>query len=123
MADSTRNSVVRLEFDRERKLKPKHKYLREAVRQSGRSITELLNDPFNGYPWLLQALLTPSAQTNETITLDKCSEFIDIYCDKHGSIVGLSQGLTKCVMSYMGIEAQPTADEAAADSPPNEDSP
>jgi hypothetical protein len=114
--------VVRLEFDRSRKLKCKHRYMREAVRASGKSILELLNDPFGGYPFLLQALL--QAGSAKAISIDEASDLIDTYVEKHGSMTGLTEGLIKAVSSYMHLEVTPTEDEADEDGNlPNVDTP
>lgn len=104
--------VIRVEFDTERPLKARHRFLREAVRVSGRSISELLNDPFGGWPYLLQA--TVNAKTVQPITLDKASDLIDIYRDKHQSIEGLATVLAKLLSDYVKVEATPTTEEDEA---------
>lgn len=116
---STKATVVRLMFDRERKLKAEHRFLREARRQSNKSIQELLNDPFDGYPWLLQALLELDNKANEpTLTLNRASELIDIYLKKGGKMPELGQALLNCVSAYMGIEHRPAEGEDPNDSSP-----
>lgn len=111
----TAPTVVRLEFDKVRKLKARHRNLRDAVRTSGKSITELLTDPFGGYPYLVQALLVPSADRNESITLDKASDFIDLFIEKHKSIEPLTRGLIEALSAYLHVEMTPTEDEKDAD--------
>lgn len=102
-------SVVRLEFDKERKLKARHKFIRDAVNNSGKSIAQLVNDPFGGYPYILQALLQPGSR--DTITLDKASELIDAYLDRHESIDGLTKGIIECLSGYLHIEVTPADSE------------
>jgi hypothetical protein len=119
MAD-TQTTVVRIELDRPRKLKCKHRHIRDAVRESGRSITDLLNDPFGGYPYVLRALLLPGAQ-DESITIDRASDLIDIYLEKNKSIEGLSRALVQALQAYLHIEAAPV--EGDEDQAPNAGAP
>jgi hypothetical protein len=124
MAIAPLTSVVRLDFGdgKQRKLKCRHKFLREAVRVSGKSVTELINDPFGGYPYLLQALLQPGS--TEGITLDKASDLIDSYLDAHNNIKGLTTALVQVISGYLQIEMTPTEDEESEDGTvPNADSP
>jgi hypothetical protein len=115
---------VILEFDKRRKLKCKHKYIRDAVRTSGKSVVELLNDPFGGWPFLLSALLMPGADVNEGIGIDKASDLIDIFVEKHGSMKPLSDGLVQALSAYLRIELTPTDDEKDEEGNlPNADSP
>ncbi len=103
--------VVKVVFDKERKLLCRHKYIREAVRQSGKSISELVNDPFGGYPFLIQALLAPRWIDKEPLTLDKASDLIDTYVDENHSMHGLTRALVQSLSGYLHIEQQPTDDE------------
>lgn len=102
---------LRITFDKERKLKARHKFIREAVRTSGKAITELLQDPFGGFPYLVQALLQPGAPINEPITIDKASDLIDAFVDNGGRIEDLQSKLVLLLQSYMRIEVTPTPDE------------
>lgn len=115
--------VVRVEFDRVRKLKPRHRYLREAVRASGKSITELMADPFGGFPYLIQALTVPSANVGEAISIDKASEFLDAYFEKGGTVAKLQAQLVDVLSAYMNIEVAPAPEEEGDDDSPNADSP
>ena len=102
---------VVLEFDKRRKLKCKHKHIRDAVRASGKSVVELLNDPFGGWPFLLSALLIPGVAMDEAMSLDKASDLIDIFVEKHGSLKGLGTGLSQALAGYLHIEITPSEDE------------
>jgi hypothetical protein len=107
----TQTQPVRLDLDRVRKLKVKHKHIRDAVRASGKSVGELLNDPFGGYPFLLQALLLPGAAVGESVSLDKASDLIDVYIEKHGNIEGLTKALVQALSGYLRIELTPSDEE------------
>jgi hypothetical protein len=117
---ATAGDAVRLVFDKERKLKARHKYIRNAVITSGKSIQALLADPFGGFPYVLQALIQPGVASNETISLDKASDLIDLYMDKGGTTEQLQAAMVQCVQSYMRIEGTPTPEET---DDPNGDSP
>lgn len=65
-----------------RKLRFKHRDLRDAVAQSGRSIGELFTDPFGGWPYLL---LMGLRWQDLKLNLDKCSEFIDLWVEEHAN--------------------------------------
>ena len=105
---------------KERKLQPQHKHLRNAVRESGKAVGELLSDPFGGYPYLLQAMLKKS---QPTITLDQCSDLIDSYADAHAGINGLSESLMKALSLYLHIELTPTDEEEVDGERPPQDGP
>jgi hypothetical protein len=121
---------VRIDFGDgkgQRKLKPKHKNVSDAVRDSGRSIGELINDPFNGYRYLLRALLAP---TYGALSLDKCSELIDSYIEanreesvatKKPALNGLTEALVESLSDWLTIE-QPAKD-IDEDEHPNAPSP
>lgn len=117
--------VIRLEFDKERPLKVRHRFIRDAVRVSGRSISELIGDPFGGWPYLIQALV--NAKTTQPITLDKASDLIDDYREKNQSIKGIAEALNKLLSDYVNLESTPTEDEEASaaenDTVPNAASP
>jgi hypothetical protein len=103
---------VKVVFDKERKLYARHEYMREAVRMSGKSITELMDDPFYGYGYVLWALLQPGAQgTSERIDLNKASRLIDKFFDNGGTLKELNGHLSLAVESYLRIESTPTEDE------------
>jgi hypothetical protein len=122
MAAKPRPSV-RVVFDKERKLYARHEYMREAVRMSGKSITELMDDPFFGYAYVLWALLQPGAQgTSERIDLNKSSRLIDKFFDNGGTLRELNQHLSLAVESYLRIENTPTDEEEDAGGP-NAESP
>jgi hypothetical protein len=75
-----REPFVRIELDIRRKLRFKHKDLRDVVKDSGKSIGELFTDPFVGWPYLL---LYGLRWQDLKLSLDKCSEFIDGWIDTH----------------------------------------
>ena len=115
--------AVYLEFDRRRKLHARHRYVRECVRASGKPVTELVQDPFGGHPFLIQALLTASASEKENITLDKASDLLDAYYDKGGTLDDLRNALMEVLSAYLHIEQRPAPGEEVDDSNPNADSP
>lgn len=115
--------AVFLEFDRRRKLKPRHRFIRDAVRASKQSVTELLQDPFGGHPFLIQALLQPSAAQGENMTLDKASDFLDAYYEKGGTVETMRNTLMEVLGAYLRIELTPTDEEEASDDVPNADTP
>ena len=77
MSESIR--FVRIHLDQRRKLRYKHKDLRDAVAESGKSIGELLTDPFGGWPYLLRFGLR---WQDLKVSIDKASEFIDLWCEE-----------------------------------------
>ncbi len=108
MAQQTATKIV---FDKERKLKARHRYIRNAVIQSGKSINELISDPFGGAPYLLSALLQPGASSTETITIDRASDLIDIFVDNGGSVEELVTQMATLVKNYLQLENTPTQEE------------
>lgn len=111
--------VVRLEFDKVRKLKARHRFIRDVVRASGKSVTDLVQDPFGGHPFLIQALLTPSSAVNESISLDKASDLLDAYYDKGGTVEKLRNALIDVLGQYLHVESTPTQEEEETDDAPN----
>jgi hypothetical protein len=73
-----REPFIRIELDQPRKLRFKHRDLRDAVTASGKSIGELYSDAFGGWPYLL---LYGLRWQDLGLTLDKCSDFIDTWVD------------------------------------------
>lgn len=63
-----------------RKLRFKHKDLRDVVKETGKSVGELFMDPFGGWPYLL---LYGLRWQDLKLTVDKCSDFIDTWVDMH----------------------------------------
>lgn len=74
------NTFVPLQLDLKRKLRFRHRDLRDAVLQSKQSIGDLFMDPFGGWPFLL---LYGLRWRDDKLTLDKCSEFIDGWMETH----------------------------------------
>jgi hypothetical protein len=74
------DNFVRIELDVKRKLRFRHKDLRDAVKVSGQSIGALFSDPFGGWPYLLLYALR---HQDVNLDLDKCSEFIDLWVERH----------------------------------------
>jgi hypothetical protein len=114
-------SIARIEFDKVRKLKPRHRFIRAAVITSGKSITELVADYFGGHPYLVQALLAPGLVGTESLTLDDASDLIDQFLDKGGKPEQLRNALVTILASYLHVEVQKTEEEDPA--VPNADSP
>ncbi len=116
---------ARVLFDKERKLKARHRHIRDAVRDSGKNVGELINDPFGGMPFLLKALLSGGGP--EVIDLNKASDLIDIYVDKHQDITGLQKAIIAVLSGYLHIEQAPQEDETegegSAPVAPGSDSP
>lgn len=111
-------------FDRERKLKARMGPLMNAVRSSGKPAHELIQDPFAGHPFLIQALLGPTAATSETITLDKAVKLLDLYYEKGGTYEALKKALDKCLTGFLHIETTPDDDERDREGElPNGDTP
>lgn len=71
--------IVRIHLDRKRKLKFRHRDLRDAVEKTGKSIGELFQDPFGGWAYLL---LFGLRYEDLNISLDKASDFIDRWIDE-----------------------------------------
>lgn len=109
-------SIARITFDKERKLKATHgaisRVLTLAQKELGRpvSIVELNNDVFVGQRLLIMALLAPGLQ-NETLTLDKVSDLIDVYRKAGGSLTDLQTAVTKLLAEYLGVEMTRQDDE------------
>jgi len=74
------DTFVRIELDLPRKLRFKHKDLRDVVDATKKPIGDLFMDPFNGWPHLL---LYGLRWQDLKLTLDKCSEFIDLWVEQH----------------------------------------
>jgi hypothetical protein len=111
--------VVKIQFKANEdpvKLYPMHRYLRQAVHDSGKSIGELMSDPFDGYPYLLRALLTPGKdRLAKQLTLDDCSDRIDDYRKTHKGLEGLTEALVKVLALYLHIETKPREEERTGD--------
>jgi hypothetical protein len=75
-------NFVRVKFDIVRKLRFKHKDLRDLVQTTGKSIGELFSDPFAGWPHILLYALR---HQDLKLTIDKCSEFIDLWVEENPS--------------------------------------
>lgn len=69
---------VRVQFDgTERvKLRFRHRDLRDAVNESGKSIQELFNDQFGGWPYLIKYAMRAA---RPGFTLDAASDLIEIW--------------------------------------------
>jgi hypothetical protein len=73
------DQFVRIHLDQTRKLRFKHKDLRDMVADSGKPLGELLTDAFNGWPYILRYGLR---WQDLKVSLDKASEFIDIWIEE-----------------------------------------
>lgn len=120
-------SFVRINFDGtdappdgRRKLRFRHKDLRDVVTDTKKTVGELITDPFGGWPYLL---LYGLRWQDLKITLDKCSELIDKWADRHieedAPLSGLSDLLIEALNAsgFVKIKAE-GADTPAA--PPSE---
>lgn len=111
--------VARIVFDEERKLIPKHKYIRAAIAQasrefgSPRSVSDMVFDHFTGHPYLVQALAVPFLKKNETVTVDQASDWIDAYLENGGTPLNLQNALMEILADYLHIELTKTEDEGA----------
>ena len=70
---------VAIHLDQRRKLIFRHKDLRDAVSETGKSIGDLFTDPFGGWGHLLRYGLRTQ---DPRVTLDKASEFLDLWVAK-----------------------------------------
>jgi len=108
--------VVRVDFAettgafarKPRKLQPTHQHMSEALADSGKSFSELISDPFNGYRYLLRGMLR---KQEPTITINQCSALIDSYSEQNGGMAGLSEAVSKALSLYLHIEITPTEEE------------
>jgi hypothetical protein len=135
MADliKIRGSIAKIQFDQERTLIPKHKYIRNAVLASGKNLLELLDDPWGGLPFVIQALIEPGLPQGEDFTIDQASELIDKYLENarlenvKAPMRQLQKALLTILMDYCSIEFQakkePVALEEEAGGAPNVPSP
>lgn len=74
--------IVRIQFSEgggRKKLRFKHKDLRDAQQVSGKSVAELLGDKFGGWPYLL---MFAQRSFDRTMTVDKASDQIDEWVDQ-----------------------------------------
>lgn len=58
----------------------RHREIRDLLNTTNKTLLELYNDPFTGWPYLL--LFGLRYQDNR-LTLDNCSDFIDQWAEKH----------------------------------------
>lgn len=110
-------NFVRVDLDPKaqgRKLRYKHRDLRDVVKESGKPIGELFQDAFFGWPYLLlYGLRWQDLQLN----LDKCSEFIDYWVEKHADEKYPMQSLGEKILEalnksgFVKIEAEGTLEE------------
>jgi hypothetical protein len=107
----TAPTAIKVVFDKERKLKARHRPIRNAVIQSGKSVEQLLADPFGGHAYLLAALLQPATEGLEAITIDRASDLIDKFVDRGGSVEWLAEQMAMLVKNYLSIEKTPTQEE------------
>ncbi len=81
---------VHIELDKHRKLQYRHQDLRDVVATTGKQVEELLRDPFYGWAHLLQFGLRFQ---DPKITLNKTSELIDLWVEKHSDEPNAMDGL------------------------------
>lgn len=92
-----------------RKLKVVNQIVRDVVIISGKSIGELMRDPFGGYPYLMQALVQAGEPGN--VTLNEGSKLIDLYLQNVGTMEELQKMLIRLFAMYLVIERQKPDDE------------
>lgn len=80
-------SFVRINFDGtnqppdgRRKLRLRHKDLRDLVTDTGKTAVDLFSDQFGGWP---QVIKYASRWQDPTVTLDKASDLIDAWIESH----------------------------------------
>jgi len=78
--DGTGDDLKNRTPDGRRKLRFRHKDLRDLVDATNKSVKELLDDPWGGWPYLLQYGLR---WADQKITLDKASDLIDAWVQSH----------------------------------------
>lgn len=114
---------VRIQLDIRRKLRFKHRDLRDAVKDSGKAIGDLFNDPFGGWAYLL---LYGLRWQDLKLSLDKCSDFIDGWMEAHASekfpLEGMSVLLLEALNAsgFIKIQAEKPIDEASEPAEGNE---
>jgi hypothetical protein len=99
--------------DGRRKLRFRHKDLRDVVESTKRTVKELLDDTWNGWPYLLFYGLR---EADPRITLDKCSDLIDLWVDTHPDeelpMTSLGNKLREAFEAAGFIRTKPKEDEA-----------
>ncbi len=111
------DTFVRIDLDLKRKLRFKHKDLRDLVASTGKSIGELFSDPFGGWPHIMLHALR---HQDLKLTLDKCSEFIDLWVEKHADeeapLNSLGEKLLEALNAsgFVRIKADTKMDETPA---------
>ncbi len=110
-----------------RKLKYGHKNIRDAIKESGMSIGELLTDVFLGWPFLIRHGLM---HQDLAVSLDKASEFMDAWVNEPDPDTGEERkldALGKLLLeainksNFIKIEAEnPIAGSNDGDADPNE---
>lgn len=121
MADliKIRGSIAKIQFDQERTLIPKHKYIRNAVIASGKSLLQLLDDPFGGIPFVLQALIEPALPEGQDFSIDQASDLIDQYlqnartANMKAPMRELQKALLTILADYLYIELKSKTDVPA----------
>lgn len=91
-----------------RRLKYKHRDLRDAVKESGKPVEQMLGDPFDGWPHLLRAGLR---WQDTKFTLDNASDLIDEWKDAHsddpgGALSGLGELIIDALETAKFIKIQ-----------------
>lgn len=90
------DQFVRIHLDQRRKLRYKHKDLRDMVAESGKPLGELLTDPFGGWPYILKYGLR---WQDLKVSNDKASEFIDLWMEEPDPETG-----EKRTMDQLGLK-------------------
>lgn len=91
------------------KLKGTNKHIREAIRESGKTISELGADPVSGWPYLIRALY--NGGNAKLISLDKAGELFDAYMEANKGVEGLGDAMTEALAGYLHIEQTKPEDE------------
>lgn len=113
---------VHIDLDKPRKIRFAHKHLRDVVKQTGKNIIELLDDPFYGWSWLLWAGLR---YQDPKLTPDHASDFIDQWVEKGQPFDGIGKKLIEALEAAGFVTFQKGADvpDAPADASEEADPP
>jgi hypothetical protein len=110
----------RIELDKERKIKVRHRYIREVEEETGKSIQQLMGTA-GGQAHVLRALL--QGGSGEKVTINRASELIDARRDRGLKHKDLVESINAVLLGYFNIENTPTEDEVKAGNSGEADTP
>jgi hypothetical protein len=120
VAQTVFNDFAKIELDKERKIKVRHRYVREVEDETGKSIQQLMSTA-GGQAYVLRALL--QGGSGEKITLNRASELIDERRDRGLKHKDLVEQLNAVLLGYFNIENTPAEDEKKDGAPGEADTP